>query len=206
MRHRYARGRRSAVEDPITHKGITSEPGRSHVWPAAANRRGPHREGEEPKPMMHEHGKSDSAIVAPPLRASATGISLPEDHHQLVTRRHADPPHTHPPAEHRRGTNQVRQQITIREHFRRRNARSHPDCRAIPVRGASSNGRPYRNPYGLRARDRRTSCVTSHSWMARPVPMAWWCLINPAAPRPAPRRMKFCATPSRRCDYGSKMR
>src|SRR5665647_2326276 len=31
-----------------------------------------------------------------PLRATATGISLPEDHHQLVTRRHADPPHTHP--------------------------------------------------------------------------------------------------------------
>src|SRR5664280_2440728 len=65
VRHRYARGRRSAeVEDPITHKGITSEPGRSHVRPAAANRLGPHREGEEPKPMMHEHGKSDSAIVA----------------------------------------------------------------------------------------------------------------------------------------------
>jgi hypothetical protein len=27
-----------------------------------------------------------------------------------------------PTAEHRRGTNQVRQQVTIREHFRRRNA------------------------------------------------------------------------------------
>src|SRR5664280_344608 len=65
VRHRYARGRRSAeVEDPITHKGITSEPGRSHVRPAAANRLGPHREGEEPKPMMHEHGKSDTAIGA----------------------------------------------------------------------------------------------------------------------------------------------
>src|SRR6266478_5223544 len=25
---------------------------------------GPHREGEEPKPMMHDRGKSDSAIVA----------------------------------------------------------------------------------------------------------------------------------------------
>src|SRR6516165_1190034 len=27
-------------------------------------RPGPHREGEEPKPMMHERGKSDTAIVA----------------------------------------------------------------------------------------------------------------------------------------------
>src|SRR6266478_4604058 len=27
-------------------------------------RPGPHREGEEPKPMMHEHGKSDSAVGA----------------------------------------------------------------------------------------------------------------------------------------------
>ena len=32
---------------------------------------GPHREGEEPKPMMHVHEKSDSAIVAtkPPNKA-----------------------------------------------------------------------------------------------------------------------------------------
>ena len=32
---------------------------------------GPHREGEEPKPMMHGHEKSDSAIVAtkPPNKA-----------------------------------------------------------------------------------------------------------------------------------------
>ena len=32
---------------------------------------GPHREGEEPKPVMHGHEKSDSAIVAkkPPNKA-----------------------------------------------------------------------------------------------------------------------------------------
>ena len=29
-----------------------------------AVRKGPHREGEEPKPMMHEPEKSDSSIVA----------------------------------------------------------------------------------------------------------------------------------------------
>jgi len=30
----------------------------------AASRSGPHREGEEPKPVTHERGKSDPAIVA----------------------------------------------------------------------------------------------------------------------------------------------
>jgi hypothetical protein len=33
---------------------------------------------------------------ATPLRATASGISFPEHHNQLVTRRHADPPHTFP--------------------------------------------------------------------------------------------------------------
>jgi RNA-directed DNA polymerase len=36
--------------------------GRSHVWPSPAG--GPHREGEEPQPMMYGRGKSDSAVVA----------------------------------------------------------------------------------------------------------------------------------------------
>src|ERR1035441_1345187 len=38
--------------------------GRPHVRPQARCRSGPHREGEEPQPMMHGHGESDSAIVA----------------------------------------------------------------------------------------------------------------------------------------------
>ena len=52
-------------------KRNASEPERSHVRPQAAEPAGPHREGEEPKPMMHGHEKSDSAIVAtkPPNRA-----------------------------------------------------------------------------------------------------------------------------------------
>src|SRR5215470_14339302 len=72
VRHRYARCRRSAgVEGPITSERKASEPERSHVWPQAAEPIGPHREGEEPKPMMHGHEKSDSAIVAmkPPNNA-----------------------------------------------------------------------------------------------------------------------------------------
>jgi hypothetical protein len=47
-----------------------------HVVP-----QGPHREGEEPKPMMHEHEKSGSAIVAvkPTNNAerSAAGLAEP---------------------------------------------------------------------------------------------------------------------------------
>src|SRR5580704_6013380 len=72
VRHRYARCRRSAgVEGHITSERNASEPERSHVRPQAAEPTGPHREGEEPKPMMHGHKKSDSAIVAmkPPNKA-----------------------------------------------------------------------------------------------------------------------------------------
>src|SRR6516165_4764311 len=61
----------AGVEGPITSERSASEPERSHVWPQAAEPTGPHREGEEPKPMMHGHEKSDSAIVAmkPPNKA-----------------------------------------------------------------------------------------------------------------------------------------
>src|ERR1700685_2200937 len=65
VRHRHARRRRSAVvEDPITRKRNTSEPGRSRVRPAGESPSGPRREGEQPKPMMHGHEKSDPSIVA----------------------------------------------------------------------------------------------------------------------------------------------
>ena len=73
MRHRYARCRRSTeVEGHITSERNASEPERSHVRPQAAEPTGPHREGEEPKPMMHGHQrKSNPAIVAtkPPNKA-----------------------------------------------------------------------------------------------------------------------------------------
>src|SRR5207344_3410667 len=43
-------------------------------------RPGPHREGEEPKPMMHEHGKSDSAVgaVKPANKAERSAAELVE--------------------------------------------------------------------------------------------------------------------------------
>jgi hypothetical protein len=65
VRHRHARGRRSVgVKGHITSERNASEPERSHARPQAAKPTGPHREGEEPKPMMHGREKSDSAIVA----------------------------------------------------------------------------------------------------------------------------------------------
>jgi len=39
-------------------------PPKSRVWPRRAEYVGPYREGEEPKPVMHGHEKSDSVIVA----------------------------------------------------------------------------------------------------------------------------------------------
>jgi group II intron reverse transcriptase/maturase len=52
------------VEDPITHERIMSEPERSRVRPGGFLSSGPQREGDEPKPMMNGHEKSDLAIVA----------------------------------------------------------------------------------------------------------------------------------------------
>src|SRR6267154_28385 len=53
----------AGVGEHITREEIASEPGRSRVWPSTETG-GPHREGEEPKPMMHGRGKSDEAVVA----------------------------------------------------------------------------------------------------------------------------------------------
>jgi RNA-directed DNA polymerase len=65
VRHRYARGCRSAgVEDHITTARNALEPERSHARPQAQAPMGPYREGEEPKPIMHGREKSDSVIVA----------------------------------------------------------------------------------------------------------------------------------------------
>src|SRR6516225_10861028 len=66
VRHRYARCCCPAgVQGHITCKGIASEAGRSRVWPSASRERdGPHREGEEPSPVMHGYEKSDRALVA----------------------------------------------------------------------------------------------------------------------------------------------
>ena len=60
----------AGVGEQVTRRRIASETGSSRVWP---QRRagGPHREGEEPKPMMYGRGKSDFAIVAVKLANKA---------------------------------------------------------------------------------------------------------------------------------------
>ncbi len=70
------------VEDPITRKRNTSEPGRSRDRPAGDGPSGPHREGEQPKPMMHGHEKSDPFVVV--MKPANEGGVPPE---QLVERR-----------------------------------------------------------------------------------------------------------------------
>ena len=54
----------AGVEEHVTRKRNASEVGRSQVRPVAKVRPGPHREGEKPKPMMNERGKSDTAVGA----------------------------------------------------------------------------------------------------------------------------------------------
>src|SRR6202048_4767881 len=146
VRHRYTRCRRSAgVEGHITSERNASEPERSHVRPQAAEPTGPHREGEEPKPMMHGHEKSDSAIVAmkPPNKAGRPAA-------EAVERR----------AEAKENANRCR---TCRTQCResvsptperegrpepsriRGGSRMQESCPYGSVRGAPSNGCPYRN-------------------------------------------------------------
>jgi hypothetical protein len=148
VRHRYARWRRSAgVEGPITSERNASEPERSHVRPQAAEPTGPHREGEEPKPMMHGHEKSDSAIVAtkPPNKAG--------DRQRRRWSEGRRPRRTRPDAAragpsagkvcHRRRSayGRPRGQPSII----RGGSRMQESCTYGSVRGAPSNGRPYRN-------------------------------------------------------------
>jgi RNA-directed DNA polymerase len=59
-------GHPAGVEEHITREKNVPELGISLDWSEFVSRcySGPHREGEEPKPMMHGRGKSDTAIVA----------------------------------------------------------------------------------------------------------------------------------------------
>src|SRR5262244_293989 len=148
VRHRYARCRRSAgVEGPITSERNASEPERSHVRPQAAEPTGPHREGEEPKPMMHGHEKSDSAIVAtkplnnagrPAAEAVERRAETKENANRCCTCRTQGRASVSPAAERVRTA--ARPAVN--------HPRWEPYAGKLPVRfcaGAPSNGRPYRN-------------------------------------------------------------
>ena len=58
-------------------------------------RSGPHREGEEPKPMMHDHEKSDSAIVATKPTNKAERSAAESVEPRVETKRNASEQSTH---------------------------------------------------------------------------------------------------------------
>src|SRR5215472_2570104 len=137
--------RSAGVEGPITSERKASEPERSHVWPQAAEPTGPHREGEEPKPMMHGHEKSDSAIVAMPPnktgRPAAEAVErragAKENANRCRTCRTQGRASVSQAPERVRKA--ARPAVNIRGGSRMRESRTYGS-----VRGALSNGRPYR--------------------------------------------------------------
>ena len=105
---------------------------------------GPHREGEEPKPMMHGHEKSDPAIVAgkPTNKAERSAAELVEPRAgtkgnagQQSTRR------TQSRVSVSQALERIRQRsaVTTRGGSRMRESRTYGS-----VRGARGNSRPYR--------------------------------------------------------------
>src|SRR5215831_1657534 len=150
VRHRYARCRRSAgVEGSITSERNASEPERSHVRPQAVEPTGPHREGEEPKPMMHGHEKSDSAIVAtkPPNKAGQPAAEAverraeaKENANRCRTCRTQCRESVSPAPERVRKAEASRQTSEVGAVCRKA-------ARTVLCGGAPSNGRPYRNRF-----------------------------------------------------------
>jgi len=117
---------------------------------------GPHREGEEPKPMMHGRGKSDSAIVAvkPANKAEQSAAEPVEP--RAETKRNAGQHNTHRTpsrASVTQGLERIRQ--TAKEtsgspsgtqgRSRMRESRTYGS-----VRGALGNERPYRERSAIR--------------------------------------------------------
>jgi hypothetical protein len=122
--------------------------------PLALCLKGPHREGEEPKPMMHGHEKSDLAIVAmklankadrtAPQRCAANPNAAESVERRAGTKGNADRQSTdwtQSQASVSQALERMRQTIAVwtRGGSRMRESRSYGS-----VRGAESNLRPYR--------------------------------------------------------------
>src|SRR6201982_3988580 len=107
-------------------------------------RPGPHREGEEPEPMMHGRGKSDPAIVAvkPTNKAERSAAELVEP--RAGTKGNAGQQSTRR-TQSRVSVSQAlecirrRTAVTTRVGSRMRESRTYGS-----VRGARGNSRPYR--------------------------------------------------------------
>ena len=126
---------------------IASEPGISRVWPSPADADGPHREGEEPKPMMHGHEKSGDAIVAvkPTNKAERSAAEPVEP--RAEAKGNAGQQNTHR-AQYRvrvaKALACIRRIIAVdtRGGSRMRESRTYGSGR-----GARGNSRPYRESY-----------------------------------------------------------
>src|SRR5436309_13153070 len=146
-RYRYARCRSPAgVEEHITRRRIASEPGRSRVRPTADEAGGPHREGEEPKPMMHGRGKSDEAIVASKPANQAERSAAEPVERRAEAKGNADQQSTHRTPS-RAGVTQALERIrkTARERKKERfTALLHHTASSISKRHSSNSKRPPR--------------------------------------------------------------
>ena len=116
---------------------------------------GPHREGEEPKPMMHGHEKSDFAIVAmkpankaehPAAEQSAAEPAAAESvEPRAETKGNASQQSTcwtQSRASVSQALERIRQAFVV---MTRGRSRMREICMYGSVRGALSNGRPYRD-------------------------------------------------------------
>jgi RNA-directed DNA polymerase len=84
--------RPAGVEEHITRERIAPELGRSRVRPEQSCT-GPHREGEEPKPMMNGRGKSDLAVVAEKPANKAEPSAAEPSERRAGTKGNADQQH-----------------------------------------------------------------------------------------------------------------
>src|SRR6202040_4271118 len=163
------------VEGHITSERNASEPERSHVRPQAAEPTGPHREGEKPKPMMHGHEKSDSAIVAmkPPNKAGRPGSGGGGAKGGGQGEREPMP-HVPDTVPGKRVTDAgARTEGRGQPSNIRGRSRMQESCPYGSVRGAPSNGCPYRNRQ-----------IGSGSAPVRP--MVW---ARPVRPKDDPREL-----------------
>jgi hypothetical protein len=105
---------------------------------------GPHREGEEPKPMMHDCEKSDFAVVATkPTNKAERSVAEPVER-RAETKRNASEQSTHRTQSRVRvsqALERVRQHLPSDTQGRSRMPELGPYG---SVRGAAGNSRPYR--------------------------------------------------------------
>src|ERR1700716_957901 len=126
-------------------QGSRSEPGISRVWPSPDDAGGPHREDEESKPMMHGHEKSASVIVAvkPTNKAERSAAEPVEPRAEAKGNAGQQGTHrTQCRASVSQALDRIRQAFAV---VTRGGSRMRESCMYGSVRGAPSNGRPYRD-------------------------------------------------------------